>query len=370
MPTHSERIIRLISGYLAGSLDEAERAELERWMAASELNRRAVEDFQSDDALRAADLSAIRDRIWERLDAHIPEARTRTFPVWRWVAAAAVVAAIVGVFMLRKTGPAPAAPVAKITTDVAPGGNAAILTLAGGRRITLDSAANGRLTQHVVKVSDGAIVYDAAADTQTNTLTTPVRGQYHLTLSDGTKVWLNASSSITFPAAFRHDRRTVAVTGEVYFDVAPDATRPFTVRAGDETVRVLGTAFNVNAYADEASVNTTLVDGRVQTAGGTLKPGEQSRTYADGHTDRRRVNVGAVTAWRYGNFQFDSDDLPTVMRQLARWYGVTVTYTGAVPGGTYSGEVGRNTHLSNVLKILELSGLRCKVEGNTVTVLP
>lgn len=369
MPTHSERIIRLITGYLAGSLDSDERAELERWMAESELNRRAVEDFQTDEALKAADLSAIRDRIWQRLDAHIPD--RRVFPLWTWAAAAACVIALTGYFLLRRNAlPTPPPPPAIASTDVAPGGNAAVLTVAGGRRFTLDSTANGHLTPTVVKVADGAIAYAAAADTQPNTLMTPVRGQYRLTLSDGTKVWLNAASSITFPTAFPAGRREVSVTGEAYFEVARESNRPFTVRAGRETVRVLGTAFNVNAYADEASVNTTLEEGRVQTAQGVLKPGEQSRTFADGHTDRRRVNVAAVTAWKDGNFQFDSDDLPTVMRQLARWYGVRVVYTGAAPGGTYSGEVGRNTNLSNVLKILELSGLRCRIEGDTVTVLP
>jgi transmembrane sensor len=289
-----------------------------------------------------------------------------------------------------------------LTNDVAPGGNKAILTLGDGSVIVLDSAGNGQLVQQggsvVNKTRDGELKYesgigpgqnrDESAITY-NTLSTPRGGQYQLVLPDGSKVWLNAASSIRFPAAFGNERK-VEITGEVYFEVnkAIDSRgqkipfvvdiHPSTGGVGGGRVEVLGTHFNINAYDDEEAIKTTLLEGKVKVSNqrsagqfAILKPGEQvSISHSSPISQPIPVQTDEVMAWKNGLFHFENADLKTVMRQLSRWYDIEVEYTGAVKNEPLFMEVPRNTNLSDVLKVIETTAnLKLRIEGKKVTVL-
>jgi len=274
--------------------------------------------------------------------------------------------------------------------DVLPGGNKAVLTLAGGRQIILDSARQGDLVTEgdarVSKVSSGRLSYrrvgDAAGAVDAvsgvgavahNTLSTPRGGQYQLTLSDGTVVWLNAASSITYPTAFTGKLREVSITGEAYFEVNYKANQPFRVRVGNDTIEDLGTHFNINAYPDEPGLKTTLLEGRVRVdaAGGRviLKPGEQAVSQLGGSlTVRSSVDVDEAVAWKNGLFQFDRADIQTVMRQLARWYNVDVKFEGAVSPDRFWGKLPRDLNASQVLKVLQKEQVHFRIQGKTIIV--
>jgi transmembrane sensor len=299
-----------------------------------------------------------------------------------------------------------------------PGTNGAVLTLADGSRIVLDSAGNGLLAmQGATKVLNdkGCIRYDkapaVATETIYNTLSTPRGKQFQLELSDGTKVWLNAASSIRFPATFPNDIRKVEITGEVYFEVKPLTPKgeqgkvPFVVKVvtakGDGgEVRVLGTHFNINAYDDEAAVRTTLLEGKVQVVnrqsvpqGGSkdaersvvLKPGEQAVLASHSqpaptsrglpiHDSRLTIdhspNIDNVIAWKNGYFSFSGTDMATMMRQIARWYDVEIEYAGAIPNRKFGGEISRSSNAAQVLKIMEESEVHFKIAGRKIVVLP
>lgn len=206
-----------------------------------------------------------------------------------------------------------------------------------------------------------------------NTAATPRGGQYEFILSDGTKVWLNAASSIRFPVAFPKNERKVQVTGEAYFEVASNPNSPFFVETQGQTIQVLGTSFNVNAYDDEQSVRTTLLTGSVNvTAQGIskrLQPGEQAR-YENGNLSIGVADVGNVIAWKNGYFSFKDDDMHSVMRQIARWYNIDVSYEGQIPDRNFSGEISRNVNLSQILEILTFKKIHYRISETTLTITP
>jgi ferric-dicitrate binding protein FerR (iron transport regulator) len=196
-------------------------------------------------------------------------------------------------------------------------------------------------------------------------MTSPRGGQYKLILPDGTKVWLNAASSITYPTIFAEDRRVVSITGEVYFEVTKNARKPFTVRTYSDEITVLGTSFNVNSYTDEAMVKTSLLEGSVRINKQVLKPGE---AYINGKI--MSTSLEQDLAWKNGFFSFNKADLPTVMRQLSRWYNVDVKYEGVIPKRAYSGEIERSLTLRQVLEVLSQTRIKYKIEqGNVITIL-
>ena len=209
-----------------------------------------------------------------------------------------------------------------------------------------------------------------------NTLTTPRAYRYNLVLADGTKVWLNAASSITFPTAFIRKERTVVITGEAYFEVAKDTKRPFKVFVNDMEVKVLGTHFNINSYQDEGNIKTTLLEGSVLLSKKdkkvVLKPGEQGQVSNSGSLKMvSGVNLESVMAWKKGNFYFENADLQTVLKEISRWYNVSVVYEKGVPKRFFDGEIQREIKLSVLLKTLEKSNdIHFKIEGNTIKVLP
>ena len=270
-----------------------------------------------------------------------------------------------------------------LKNDVAPGGNKATLTLANGATIVLDSAHNGTLAQQgnatVVKQNNGQLAYNTLNEKPTdvlyNTLTTPRGGQYQLVLPDGSKIWLNAASSIRYPTAFTGKERKIEITGEAYFEVAKNAGMPFIVKANDMEVKVLGTHFNVNAYDDEAVIETTLLEGSVSVtkdaAIAILKPGQQSRLTKLGTLDViNEADLEEAVAWKNGMFSFKRADIKTVMRQIARWYDVDIVYEKQVPSVNFGGEMKQDLKLSQVLKGLERIGVRFRIEGKKLVVLP
>jgi transmembrane sensor len=273
--------------------------------------------------------------------------------------------------------------------DIGPGITRAVLTLADGTRITLDSARNGQLAMQgktTISHQNGAITYNGKTTGELiyNTLTTtPGEQSPPVTLSDGTRVWLNAASSIRYPVEFTGDTRTVTVTGEAYFEVAKDAAKPFYVQVRDLTVAVLGTDFNINAYTDEPAIRTTLLTGSVKVllpagADRLLLPGQQDQAAVGAKraaTDRgaavdqvTTVDVDQVMAWKNGLFNFDHADLATVLRQLARWYAIDVRFEGNAPPRTFHGKMTRDLNLSQVIAVLQEVGVKFRLEGRTLIV--
>jgi len=255
--------------------------------------------------------------------------------------------------------------------DIGPGGSKAVLTLADGSQIALDS------------IVTGDQVYRVAADkplTQNeqpvyNTISTPLRGQYQLVLADGSRVWLNAGSSIKFPLAFTDSERSVEVKGELYFEVMQDKKRPFKVYSGQQQLEVLGTHFNVNAYDDEEEIKTTLLEGAVKVSSGNisriLKPGQQSRLSGrTGEMNVVKVDLEEAISWKNGYFIFDNEDIHSVMRKISRWYGVEVVYANEHISENFGGTVSKFENVSQVLKILEATGtIHFKIEGRRIIVM-
>ncbi|MEO6167471.1 MAG: FecR domain-containing protein [Chitinophagales bacterium] len=268
--------------------------------------------------------------------------------------------------------------------DVAPGGDKAELTLANGMKIILDSALNGSLaSQGITQINrqQGQLIYSvpshsgAEGEVMYNTLTTPRGGQQKIVLSDGTQVWMNAASSLHFPTAFTGKERRVEVTGEVYFEVAKNASQPFIVSVNNAEIHVLGTHFNVMSYSDEVALTTTLLEGSVSFTydnnSSILKPGQQSQLTSDGQVKViSDVNTDQVVAWKNEFFDFEGADIEQVMRQLARWYDVDIAYHQK-PGDLFFAEIPRNTKLSDVLKALALTGsVKFEIEGRSIVVMP
>jgi ferric-dicitrate binding protein FerR (iron transport regulator) len=303
----------------------------------------------------------------------------RRFMWWRAVAAALVLSIFAGWWMLDRQSPATTASRLQ-KNDVLPGSNKAVLSLADGSIVTLDSTGNQVIQQGNTTISqrNGQLLYASgnanAATVSYNTLTTPRGGQFQITLPDGSKVWLNAASSLRFPTAFTGSERRVEMTGEVYFEITKNARKPFRVTVNDMTVEVLGTHFNVKAYTDEKTIATTLLEGSVQLTKGTekvaIKPGEQAqwasggKTFTIGHPE-----LDQVMAWKNGYFRFDGENIVDIMKQLSRWYDVDAVYAGNMTMKDYSAYISRNSNISEVLKMLELTEeVSFKIEGKKVTV--
>lgn len=268
--------------------------------------------------------------------------------------------------------------------DLPPGRNTAVLTLADGHTITLDSAANGGLAQQgntkVIKLN-GQIAYASTGSAPAgdnllfNTVSTARGNQYQLILSDGSKVWLNAASSLRFPTSFKGKERKVEVTGEAYFEIAKNPAMPFKVTVNGGEIDVLGTHFNVNAYSDESSVKTTLLEGAVSIKKGDatqmLSPGQQARFTSKGEMSlSKNVDVAQETAWKDGFFWFNNTDIHTLMRQVSRWYNVEVEFKGEITDDGFTGKVSRNVSLSKLLNVLEQYEIHFKIEEKKITVLP
>ncbi|HEX8609518.1 MAG TPA: FecR domain-containing protein [Pedobacter sp.] len=270
-----------------------------------------------------------------------------------------------------------------VADDLEPGGHRAVLTLANGKKIILDTAGTGEIASEsgiiVTKTKDGQLIYtvDGSEDegaSVNNTITTPNGGNYQVRLPDGTNVILNAASSLTFPTSFEGVERSVNLIGEAYFEVAKNKDVPFKVRSGQQIVEVLGTHFDINAYQDEPVIKTTLLEGSVKvhygTASALIKPGQQTIINVNDHKEItvRDADLEKEMAWKNGIFSFDNDDLKSVMRQIARWYDAEVIYEGDIPDDKFIGGIPKSSRLSGVAKILELNNIHLKINGRTIRV--
>ncbi|MES2777884.1 MAG: FecR domain-containing protein [Bacteroidota bacterium] len=334
------------------------------------------------------------EKVLAGIKTIIAAEKTKSIPLYRktWFRVAAAAVLLLGmigfyqVFNKKEVQSQEVVTTNGIKADIKPGGNRAILTLANGSTIILDSAANGALSQQggtSITKQDGQLAYNTTngkpAEILFNMVTTPRGGQYQLVLSDGSKVWLNAASSLRFPTAFTSKERVVEITGEAYFEISHDATKPFKVTiAGKGQVEVLGTHFNINAYAEESSINTTLLEGSViisdiatrNTA--RLQPGQQARLTPAGQISLgNNTDIEEVMAWKNGKFQFsESADITTIMRQLSRWYDIDIVYKGTITGHI-GGTISRDVNASKVFEMMEMTGtIRFEVSGRQVTVMP
>lgn len=393
----SERLTILIDKYLSNTASPEEEQELSTWYHTA--NEQDVQWPVADEQ----EAVALKARLLRNLQqAMHPAANIRSIPFYRktkWHAAAAIlilVSAGAWLWFGRSSHTNPV--VSKINntgTNIVPGGNKAILTLADGSTIVLDSAHNTTLAQQgntqIIKLSNGQLAYDDRKDIKDNTavlyntVSTPKGGQYEVILPDGSHVWLNAASSLRFSTTFTGNERIVELTGEAYFEVAKNPNKPFRVLIspppggqGGAAVEVLGTHFNVNAYNDEVHIKTTLLEGSVKVLKDdqsvVIKPGQQAQVLIRAIRDPIHVisdcDTEEAIAWKNGKFQFDQADIKTVMRQIARWYDVEVVYEGTVSTEKFEGEIPRNSTLAEVFKILELSAVHFKTEGRKVIVMP
>lgn len=368
-----DQIRQLLKNYKAGTCTPHERAIVESWY----LNYRNGEG----QPLAADELEEELDWIWGRVSDHVGHGETIANPGrgFRWIAAAAAVllVGLVSVLYLYRSQQN-RLPQLVIQADMAPGGNHATLTLADGSLVELSSEQSGLIMKSgIVTYTDGSTVpVDGAGETAATSyvISIPNGGQYQVVLTDGSTVWLNASSTLRYPSRFTGQNREVEIEGEAFFEVARDVDRPFVVRVKGHSVKVLGTAFNVSSYSDDPDTRVTLVHGSVEVADQEghgmasavgLKPGEQAVIDGKG-IEVKAVNVAPYTAWRDGVFRFDETELRSVLRQLSRWYDMEVEYRGDIPDTYYYGQIGRNNNLSAVLRILKESGLSFTVENDGV----
>jgi hypothetical protein len=314
-----------------------------------------------------------------------PARISRLTIVNRWVAAAAVLILVAGIGFFwpkkKNVNPVEESTVNSSPVKIVPGKDGAILTLSDNTTIILDSAGNGIIaTQNGsdVVMSNGQLIYKAkkSSGVAYNTMTTPKGRQFSLVLPDGTKAWLNAASSLRYPTAFIGGERKVEVTGEVYFEVAKNKQMPFKVKVNENMeVEVLGTHFNINSYSNEASINTTLLEGSVQISNQSqkqiLRPGQQARVNNDQKINIvSDVNLKKVMAWKNGVFDFDDASLQEVMHQLERWYDIEVVYERGVPDIEFVGTLSRDLSLEDVLKGLKLSEVNFRIEGRKLVIMP
>ncbi len=380
-----ERLEDLATKKLNGTITQEEQFLLDEWLSAPTPEQNLWYGSEEEFVLKMRLLKRIHteaDIEETQIKNTIPPLRRR---LYQWLSAAAVLLVMMGAvvwfgqhFNRTKT----AQPVAG--TDIAPGSVGAILTLSDGTTVLLDSIQDGVVASQSgarAMFGNGKLFYqlqkNASAEPVYNTITTPKARQIQLALSDGTKVWLNAGSSIRYPVVFNKKERYVEVSGEVYFEVTKNTRSPFRVSvAGRETVEVLGTSFNINAYENESVIRTTLLEGSVKVKGvageGILKPGEQSVSETGegkkGFRIRAGIDVHKVVAWKEGAFDFDGASLEEIMRQLERWYDIKVIYEGKVPGMRFGGRLDRNTSLASLLKILKDAEVNFRIEGRTLIV--
>jgi len=379
MPSiHKPDFLKLVEKYLNGTASEEEKSIIENYYA------HFSEEPDITDNLSRQELDALKANLREGIDARISQGNKVYRPLYRRryfrVAASFLLFATVAAIVVIKLKHKPATYFAQ-KQDLLPGGNKATLTLANGSKIDVDSLKNGLFTAQpgakVVK-QGGQLSYDAnsvskSTEISYNTLTTPKGGEYQLVLADGTKVWLNAASSLKFPTAFIGNERVVELTGEAYFEVKHDAGQPFKVKTARETVQDIGTQFNINSYTDEKAIATTLVEGSIKILTDktqkVISPGQQYFLKDNGAAEvRNDIDTDEITAWKSGMFQFNNADIKTIMRQIGRWYNVDVEYQGEVSNATYHGRISRKSKASDVLKILELSGMNFKIERSRIIV--
>jgi ferric-dicitrate binding protein FerR (iron transport regulator) len=372
--------------WLKGTITPEEQAYYEKWYGSFDDTET---HFKNSTSTSADELGAkIYRRLTDRIKAAEKPAQ-QTIHLWRWLAAAASVLLCLsfGIYWLLNRQP-PQQYAQNKVRDIGPGGNKAILHLANGKKIILTNAPNGLLAGQsnaaINKIANGEVVYttkkgQSLAAIAYDTLTIPIAGTYHLTLSDGSKVWLNALTSIRYPENFAGDERKVELLyGEAYFEVIHNAKMPFKVVSAAQTIEDIGTHFNINAYENESDIKTTLLEGSIRVSKGNqsaiLVPGQQAKvnngTLNSKITVVNAANTEEAIAWKNGYFRFNDEKIESIMRKLSRWYNINVSYEGKTTGEGFYGTISRYKNISDVLKMLEdTKGVKFKVEGRRVTVI-
>lgn len=383
------RIAYLIAGYIRRTLTEAEHDELDAWVEESDHNMLLFEEL-TDEKNIEANLEWMESIQTEKALEHTKKQLQFASPVknkrrklWSFIAAAAIVIVVVAVYLIQpKKASHSTNPIQVVNNDVLPGGNKATLTLSDGTIVDIGARNNGIIQNEtgtkIEKKEDGLLMYEKVADTKEtayNTVSIPRGGQYTLTLSDGTKVWLNALSSLRFPEQFSDSLRVVELTGEAFFEVTKDKQHPFIVKMNDkEQVKVLGTQFNVSSYNDEETKKITLVEGSVdvktQNSNLKLTPGQQALISNGNLSVDKNADVESATGWKDGKFVFHDADIYNIMRQAERWYDVNVIYR-TTSSEHFNFSISRNEPLSKILHLMELTGkIHFKIENKSVYVLP
>lgn len=376
-----EELSSLLTKYKKGTSTAEEKALLENWVAGV-----TYPEYEIDEQELMQDLAEISQRL------PLLRRRVRLWPRIAVVAAAMAVI-VFGVWLYTSDNFTTTHKEIAYTTDIAPGKNRATLTLANGKTVTLSDSKMGVVfSDSGVTYNDGAKVAAEVTQPQLLSTTTPRGGTYQITLPDGTRVWMNADSKLSFPSDFSEEKRMVLLQGEAYFEVAKSYRSkvkagqrvqervPFVVKTDKQEVTVLGTHFNINSYADEPATKTTLLEGSVgvKISGDSnnpgpalsyiLNPGEQAVN--DGQIQVSKVDLGEVVAWKSGSILFKDKTLEGIMRELARWYDVKIVYAAGAPKyETFSGAVSRARNISTVLERMQTTGsVRFKIEGRTITV--
>lgn len=392
-PINKERLLILLQGFIREDLNVDEGTELQAWADLKPENQHLLDEFKNENFLhknlQQYSGYLVEDALQKtksRMAIRQPKSNSTVFlsiNKWKYVAAAAMVLILSVVFVLMHSKKTQEGTSLMASQDINPGGNRASLKLADGRTIDLSEHKEGVVIgKENLTYTDGAEV-PMVQDKENlySTLITPIGGQYQIILSDGTKVWLNAASSLKYPAQFSNEERRVELTGEAYFEVATIKSHqlgkekvPFIVKTINQEVEVLGTQFNISAYSDEQATKTTLLEGAVRVScksnsnqvmqASLLKPSQQSIvTSGSGQKVINLIDPSSVIAWKNGLFDFQDKTLDEVMRQLARWYNLEIVYEGAVPQMEFFGKIRRNNKLSEVLHILQSAGIHFRVEG-------
>jgi len=399
-----DRIPKLIAGHLRGELTTSEQKELTDWINEKEANKLFFAECTNEKLLaeelrqfNKKDRNPILNNTLQSID---PGAKTtnrgRLLQMKRYMAVASlvVIAATIIIYVLNRGSNKKELAETTVNAndsyknDVPPGTEKAILTLANGSTIELSNSGNKKITDEngtAVNQQGAQLVYDVSQSSSSSTsqstlsyhtLSTPRGGQYQLVLPDGSHVWLNAVSSIRFPTAFVGKERNVEITGEAYFEVTPDKTKPFTVSVNGMKVEVLGTQFNINAYEDEGEIRTTLLEGsvKINKDGKTslLKPGQQASVNKNGNIDvTDHVDLDAALAWKNGIFLFKKNDMETIMRQVSRWYDADIVFENKIPGYFVATGIPRTMPVSKLLKALEMAGgVHFEIDGKKILVKP
>jgi transmembrane sensor len=371
----------ILMRYLNGTCTEDEKALVETWY---NLHNNPDVHSLSEEEL---------DMELDSMDRSLPLHGRR--PVYKRLMVAAAAVLVIGftgwwLYHANRNATPTTGQALALNNTIVPGGNKAVLTLANGKKISLTDAGTGSIAREtgisIVKTADGQMAYritdvlNKEPISAFNTIETPVGGQYQVQLPDGTKVWLNAQSSLRFPVHFSNTERRVETTGEAYFEVAHDTTKPFRVVSREQQIEVLGTHFNINAYGNEPKLKTTLLEGSVivkseATAQNSviLKPGQQAVLSRDHSplTIDHSPDLDDVVAWKNNKVQFTDLDIHSIMRMLERWYNIEVVFTGHDIKTTFGGSVSRSKNIDVILKLLEATGdVHFKIEGRRVTVMP
>lgn len=377
------KVKSLLHKYHEGRCTDIERELLENWY----LKLLDTGEGQWTEEEKKRIKRNIEHQIFEKNGEKVkPGPMFLSSPTIWWAAAIIFLALSAGGYLMFFQSSGSPKPVSEnLPVDVpAPQSNKARITLADGTTLVLDSSSDGALAlqgnMQLIKLPGGEMIYqkttgEASSQLTYNTLSNP-RGSkvISILLADGSKVWLNAGSAITYPVAFIGNERGVSISGEAYFEVAHDALKPFTVFKDEVAVKVLGTHFNINAFEDDGkAIEVTLLEGTVRVnnanTSSLLKPGEQA-TVGRQLKVIKQVNAEAVIAWKNGYFHFEDASLPNVMERISRWYDVKVVYKGEIPKRSFMGEMQRNLSLAEVLKILEKNKVHFEIAGKDLIVSP